>query len=124
MWQRHFVIKSAPMSRIDKDRPKAVSDQNAKKLASALVLLRWRPVLATAGHRFPGCIGLRQSRSGDDAHKTVPLFVTPYYAAGNGCNGTGPAGRALRRRKLCQCEESSSGQCGISDFRFHLVFLL
>ena len=83
-----------------KGRPKTVSDRNAKKLASALVLLRWRRVLATAGHHLPGCIGLRQSRSGDNAYKTVPLFVTPYYAAGNGCNGTGPAGRALRRRKL------------------------
>src|SRR5437879_4228157 len=30
MRQRHFVIKSAPR---DRDRPKAVSDQNAKKLA-------------------------------------------------------------------------------------------
>src|SRR6267143_879433 len=81
-----------------------------RKLASALVLLRWRRVLATAGHRFLGNIRLRQSRSGDNAHKTVPLFVTPYYTAGNGCNGTGPAGRALRCRKLRQCQESSSGK--------------
>ena len=91
-----------------------------RKLASVLVLLRWRRVLATAGHRFLGNIRLRQSRSGDNAHKTAPLFVTPYYTAGNGCNGTGPAGRALRCRKLRQCQESSSGK--ISYFRFSFGF--
>jgi hypothetical protein len=47
--------------------------------ASPLVLLRRRRGLATAGHRFLRNIRLRQSRSGDNAHKSVPLFVTPYY---------------------------------------------
>jgi hypothetical protein len=36
MRQRHFVIKSARRSRMDKDRPKAVSDQNAKNLLPPL----------------------------------------------------------------------------------------
>ena len=83
-----------------------------KNLASTLVLLRWRRVFNTAGHRFPGCIGLRQSRSGDNAYKTVPLFVTPYYAAGNGCNGTGhrsaadPAGKI--RAKLASADRAAA----------------
>jgi len=55
--------------------------------------------LATAGHRLLGNVWLRQSRAGENAEKTGPLFVTPDYAAGNGCNGTGRAGRALRRGK-------------------------
>ena len=79
--------------------------------------------MATTGHRFLGNIRLRQSRSGDNADKTVPLFVTPYYAAGNGCNCTGAAGSTLRRGQLCQCEKSGSRTRGMSYFRFHVVFL-
>jgi hypothetical protein len=50
--------------------------------------------------------------------------MASYYAAGNGCNGSGSAGRALGRGVLCQRKQGSSGEHGTSYFRFHLVFLL
>jgi hypothetical protein len=53
----------------------------------------------------------------------MPLLAAPYDAAGNGRNGTGSAGRALRRGKLRQCEKSHSGARGIGCFRLHLALL-
>jgi hypothetical protein len=87
-------------------------------------LLRWRRVLATAGHRLPGDVWLRQSRAGENAEKTEPLFVTPDYTAGNGCYGAGRAGRALRRGKLRQCQESNGGKREKGCFRFHVALPL
>jgi hypothetical protein len=48
--------------------------------------------------------------------------MAPYYAAGNGCDGPGSAGRALGRGGLRQRKQGSSGEPGISYLRFHLGF--
>jgi hypothetical protein len=48
--------------------------------------------------------------------------MAPYYAAGNGCDGPGSAGRALGRGALRQRKQGSSGEPEKNYFRFHLVF--
>jgi hypothetical protein len=50
------------------------------------------------------------------------LFVAPYYAAGNGCNGAISAGCALGGHELRQRKQRCSGKHGMS-YRFHSVFL-
>jgi hypothetical protein len=83
---------------------------------SALVLLSKKRALTTARRRLSRIhIRVRWSRTGYNTDNTglrdrLPLFSTSYDVAGNGCNGTGSAGRALRCGKLWLDKQGHRGK--------------